>query len=71
MTKFYAYFKPEHFYPVPTGTILRYAGHSHDFDTKQYTVIMDVIGEPPKDDPKIFPEVVILDTSTVKIPNID
>lgn len=48
MTQFIALFKPEHFYPVPEGTILKYRGHSRGFGTDQYTVVMDVIGSPPE-----------------------
>lgn len=55
MTHYYAYFKPENHYPLPVGTILRYAGHNYDHDTMQYGVVMDIIGEPVKD--KFFPEI--------------
>ncbi len=70
MTRFYAYFRPEHFYPVPVGTILRYAGHDYNRDKDQYSVIMDIIGEAPKQDPKLFPEIVFVDTSMINIPNV-
>lgn len=68
MTAFIAHFKPEHFYPVPEGTILRYRGHSLNYDTKKYDVYMDVIGAPTdywKDKEHQFHEV---DTKTIHIP---
>lgn len=62
MTKCYLYFKPESFYPVAEGTILRYMGHNQNFDTKQYEVVMEVIGEAPKD---FKSNVVFVDTASV------
>lgn len=72
MTYFIAHFKPEHFYPVPEGTILRYRGHSRNFDTDRYDVYMDVIGSPVdsfKDEKHQFLHAI--DTNTVHIPMVD
>lgn len=72
MTYFIAHFKPEHFYPVPEGTILRYRGHHQNFDTKQYSVYMDVIGAPTdvfKDKEHQFLHAI--DTDIIHIPLVD
>lgn len=71
MKYYIAYFKPEHFYPVPEGTILRYRGHQQNYDTKQYEVYMDVIGGPPPDWDKEKNSIIHeIDTNNISIPLI-
>lgn len=65
MTKCLLYFKPEQFYPVPEGTILRYLAHDYDIRTQQWGVVMEVLGYPAKD--TVIPQIQFVNSSD-KIP---
>ena len=59
MTSCFLYFKPEEFYPVPEGTILRYLMHEYDIKKQRYGVVMEVIGECPKDIKGTLPQIIL------------
>jgi hypothetical protein len=48
MERAYYTFKPKDFKSLPEGTILRYLAHDFKIDTQEYTVVMEVLGVPPK-----------------------